>query len=246
MEQPRRDRAHFVGCEFTRNFGTWSSSGGAGLLWFAVRTGQGTIIRDVNILDCHFGVSNGIATGSPTYGIVFWQSEEAGNGYWGDVLIEGNTFEVTSEFTLDFDGLEQRPFHNDVVIRNNVIKGCGLPHDGTNPSWPYSICVEPSRSGTVIENNIIGKGRVSGVKLTKSTTDTVVRNNTFDYRTDNGVTLRYLDFYRTVSIFPECTSNTVTGNTILLPSSPTPNAQVITNEGGSTNSVSGNTILRQM
>lgn len=234
----------FRGCEFARNFGTWSSSGGAGLLWFAVDTGQGTIIRDVNILDCHFGVSNGTATGSPTYGIVFWQSEEAGNGYWGDVLIEGNTFEVTAEFTLDFDGLEQRPYHNDVVIRDNLIKGCGLPHDGGNAAWPYSICVEPSRSGTVIEDNVIGKGRVSGVKLTKSTSGTVVRNNTFDYRTNNGVSIYYPDFFRTISVFDGCTDNRVTGNTILLPSSPTPDARVIANEGGSTNTVSGNSILR--
>ncbi len=234
----------FQSCEFARNFGTWASNGGAGLLWFAVDTGQGTVIRDVNILDCHFGVSNGVATGSPTYGIVFWQSDEAGDGYWGDVLIEGNTFEVTAEFTLDFDGLMTREYHNDVVIRDNLIKGCGLPHDGGNAAWPYSICVEPSRQGTVIENNVIGKGRVSGVKLTKGTTHTVVRNNTFDYRTDNGVTLYYADFFRTISIFEECTSNTVTGNTVLLPSSPTASARVIANEGGSTNTVSGNSVLR--
>jgi hypothetical protein len=235
-----------LGCEFARNFGTWSSSGGAGLLWFAVDTGQGTVIRDVNILDCHFGVSNGIATGSPTYGIVFWQSDEAGDGYWGDVLIEGNTFEVTAEFTLDFDGLEDRAYHNDVVIRDNLIKGCGLPHDGGNAAWPYSICVEPSRSGTVIEDNVIGKGRVSGVKLTKGASGTVVRNNTFDYRTNNGVALYYSDFFRTISIFAGCTGNSVTGNTILLPSSPTPDALVIANEGGSTNTVAGNSILRQL
>ena len=234
----------FQSCEFARNFGTWASNGGAGLLWFAVDTGQGTVIRDVNILDCHFGVSNGVATGSPTYGIVFWQSDEAGDGYWGDVLIEGNTFEVTAEFTLDFDGLMTREYHNDVVIRDNLIKGCGLPHDGGNAAWPYSICVEPTRQGTVIENNVIGKGRVSGVKLTKGTTNTVVRNNTFDYRTTNGVTLYYTDFFRTISIFSDCTSNTVTGNTILLPSSPTASAQVIANEGGITNTVSGNAVLR--
>ncbi|MBE0528687.1 MAG: right-handed parallel beta-helix repeat-containing protein [Thermoleophilia bacterium] len=234
----------FQSCEFARNFGTWASNGGAGLLWFAVDTGQGTVIRDVNILDCHFGVSNGVATGSPTYGIVFWQSDEAGDGYWGDVLIEGNTFEVTAEFTLDFDGLMTREYHNDVVIRDNLIKGCGLPHDGGKAAWPYSICVEPSRRGTVIENNVIGKGRVSGVKLTKGTTHTVVRNNTFDYRTNNGVTLYYADYFRTISIFSECTSNTVTGNTVLLPSSPTPDSRVIANEGGSSNSVSGNSILR--
>lgn len=234
----------FQSCEFARNFGTWASNGGAGLLWFAVDTGQGTVIRDVNILDCHFGVSNGTATGSPTYGIVFWQSDEAGDGYWGDVLIEGNTFEVTNEFTLDFDGLMTREYHNDVVIRDNLIKGCGLPHDGGNAAWPYSICVEPARQGTVIENNVIGKGRVSGVKLTKGTTGTVVRNNTFDYRTNNGVTLYYADFFRTISIFPDSTHNTVTGNTVLLPSSPSASAQVIANEGGSTNTVSGNSILR--
>ena len=235
----------FQSCEFARNFGSWASSGGAGLLWFAVDTGQGTVIRDVNILDCHFGVSNGVASGSPTYGIVFWQSEEAGNGYWGDVLIQGNTFEVTAEFTLDFDGLEERDAgHNDVVIRDNVLKGCGLPHAGGNAAWPYTICVEPTRAGTVIEGNLIGKGRISGVKLTKGTTGTVVRNNTFDYRTDNGVTLYYTDFFRTISVFPECTANTVTGNTVLLPSSPTPSAQVIANEGGGTNTVSGNAILR--
>jgi hypothetical protein len=234
----------FQSCEFARNFGTWASNGGAGLLWFAVDTGQGTVIRDVNIIGCHFGVSNGVATGSPTYGIVFWQSDEAGDGYWGDVLIEGNTFEVTAEFTLDFDGLMTREYHNDVVIRDNLIKGCGLPHDGGNAAWPYSICVEPSRQGTVIENNVIGKGRVSGVKLTKGTTHTVVRNNTFDYRTNNGVTLYYADFFRTISIFEECTSNTVTGNTVLLPSSPTASARVIANEGGSTNTVSGNSVLR--
>ena len=193
----------FRGCEFARNFGSWSANGGAGLLWFAVDTGQGTVIRDVNILDCHFGVSNGSATGSPTYGIVFWQSDEAGAGYWGDVLIEGNTFEVTAEFTLDFDGLETRSYHNDVVIRDNLIKGCGLAHEGGNAAWPYSICVEPSRAGTVIEDNVIGKGRVSGVKLTKGASDTVVRNNTFDYRTNNGVTLYYADFFRTISIFAE-------------------------------------------
>ena len=234
----------FRGCEFARNFGSWSANGGAGLLWFAVDTGQGTVIRDVNILDCHFGVSNGSATGSPTYGIVFWQSDEAGEGYWGDVLIEGNTFEVTAEFTLDFDGLEDRSYHNDVVIRDNLIKGCGLPHEGGNAAWPYSICVEPSRSGTVIEDNVIGKGRVSGVKLTKGASDTVVRNNTFDYRTNNGVTLYYADFFRTISIFAGCSRNTVTGNTVLLPSSPTPDARVIANEGGASNTVSGNSILR--
>ena len=102
-----------------------------------------------------------------------------------------------------------------------MLKGCGQPHAGGNAAWPYTICVEPTRPGTVIEGNVIGKGRVSGVKLTKGTTRTVVRNNTFDYRTDNGVTLYYEDFFRTISVFSDCTANTVTGNTILPPSSPT-------------------------
>ncbi len=228
----------FDSCTFERNQGVWASHGGSGALWFAVDTGDGTIIRDVTIRNCHF-------LDQPTYGIVFWQSEEAGNGWWGDVLIEGNVFEVTAEFTLDFDGLEQRDAgHNNVIIRDNVLKGCGLPHAGGNAAWPYTICVEPTRAGTVIERNVIGKGRVSGVKLTKSSTDTVVRNNTFDYRSDNGVALYYADFFRTISVFPGCTGNKVSGNRILLPASPAVSANVIANEGGGTNTVSGNTIVR--
>ena len=141
------------------DFGTWSANGGAGLLWFAVDTGQGTVIRDVNILDCHFGVSNGAPPARRPTASSSGRATRRATGYWGDVLIEGNTFEVTAEFTLDFDGLETRSYHNDVVIRDNLIKGCGLPHEGGNAAWPYSICVEPSRAGTVIEDNVIGKGR---------------------------------------------------------------------------------------
>ena len=36
----------------------------------------------------------------------------------------------------------------------------------------------------------------------------------------------------------------MTGNTVLLPASPTPDARVIANEGGASNTVSGNSILR--
>lgn len=227
----------FDGCTFERNQGSWSAGGGSGALWFAVDTGYGRVIERVTIRDCHF-------LSQPTYAIVFWQSEEAGSGYWGDILIEDNVFEVTGEFTMDFDGLWERDDgHNDVVIRGNVIKGAGLHRDGTAPSWPYGICVEPSRLGTVIEGNTIGRCQQSAIKLTKDTTETVVRNNTIDVRTDNGVgPLAWPDFFRTINVY-DGSGNVVTGNRILLPATPTPSARVINDQGIGT-VVSGNVIER--
>jgi len=231
-------------CEFERNLGVWNSNGSAGALALACDTGYGNVLRDIWITNSHFGVSNGKATGQPTFNIVFWQSEEAGSGWWGDAHIIGNVFETTAEFNLDFDGLWARDNgHNDVEIRDNLIKGAGLYHDGVAPSWPYGICVEPSRQGTVIEGNTFWRSRVSAMKFTKDASDTVFRNNIIDYRVDNGVSLYYKDFYRTVSIFEDSLRNTVTGNTIYLPAG-TRSAGVIANQGGSTNTVSGNTIVQ--
>lgn len=226
----------FDSCTFERNQGSWSASGGSGALWFAVDTSYGTIIRDVTIRNCHF-------MGQPTYAVVFWQAEKTGDGWWGDILIEGNTFEVTNEFTLDFDGLSLADNgHNDAVIRDNVFKGAGLPHDGVQPSWPYAICAEPTRLGTVIEGNWFGRCNQSAMKFTKNTSETVFRNNVIDYRADNGVGFVWPDYFRTVNIY-DGVGNSVTGNTIYLPPTPTPNARVI-NDQAIGSAVSGNRIVR--
>ena len=46
---------------------------------------------------------------------------------------------------------------------------------------------EPTRKGTIIENNRLFKGCFNTFKTTKDTTDTIFRNNVIDLTVDNGV-----------------------------------------------------------
>lgn len=230
------------GCEFERNMGSWTSNGGAGAVFLACDTGYGNVLRDIWITNSHFGVSNGVAKGQPTFNLVFWQSEEGGTGWWGDVHIIDNVFETTDEFNLDFDGLWARDNgHNDVEIRGNLIKGAGIVRpDGSRPSWGYAICTEPTREGTVIEGNTIYKGFLSAFKTTKNTTDTVFRNNVIDLTIPNGVVPYYPDYYRTINLF-DGARNRVAGNTIYVPASVRASSQVIY-RAESTSTVSSNAV----
>jgi len=232
-------------CRFERNLGTWSSNGGAGALWFAVDTSMGTVIRNITIKNSVFGVSNGVAAGQPTFNITFWQSEESGTGWWGDIAIVNNRFAATGEFNLDFDGLERRDNgHNNVIIRGNVIKGGGLVRaDGSQPSWGYTICTEPTRRGTVIEKNVLHRGYYNVFKTTKDTTDTVFRNNVIDLTAKTPVTSYYDDFYRTINLFYGG-RNKVTGNTIYVPAGAAVSSQIIYN-AEPTSVVSGNKVIRK-
>ena len=222
------NRLYLNRCRFERNLGQWSSNGGAGALWFAADTSMGTVIRNVSITRSAFGVTNGRAKGQPTFNIVFWQSEESGSGWWGDITIANNTFETTDEFNLDFDGLRLRDNgHNNVIIRGNLIKGGGkIRADGSKPSWGYTICTEPTRRGTIIENNKLYTGFYNVFKTTKNTTDTIFRNNTIDLTVANGVRPYYSGSYRTINLY-EGARNRVTGNLIRVPAGIAASAEVI-------------------
>jgi hypothetical protein len=232
-------------CRFERNLGQWSSNGGAGALWFAADTSMGTIIRNVSIKGSAFGVTNGRAKGQPTFNIVFWQSEESGSGWWGDIIIANNTFETTDEFNLDFDGLLLRDNgHNNVIIRGNLIKGGGkIRADGSKPSWGYTICTEPTRKGTIIEDNRLHRGFYNVFKTTKNTTDTIFRDNIIDLTVANGVRPYYSGFYRTVNLF-DGARNQVTGNTVYVPAGKTVSPEVFYS-AESTSTMSGNKIRRK-
>ncbi len=234
------------GCRFERNLGQWSSNGGAGALWFAVDTSMGTIIRNISITNCVFGVTNGLRKGQPTYNIVFWQSEESGSGWWGDITIADNTFEATDEFNLDFDGLRLRDNgHNNVVIRGNLIKGGGMIRaDGSEPSWGYTICTEPTRKGTLIADNKLYTGFYNVFKTTKNTTDTVFRNNVIDLSVANGVEPYYEGSYRTINLYSGA-RNRVSGNTIYLPAARTATSSEVIYSAESTSIVSDNKIVKK-
>jgi hypothetical protein len=206
---------------------------------------MGTVIRNVWITRSAFGVSNGRAKGQPTFNIVFWQSEESGSGWWGDITIANNTFETTDEFNLDFDGLRLRDNgHNNVIIRGNLIKGGGkIRADGSKPSWGYTICTEPTRRGTVIEDNKLYKGFYNVFKTTKNTTDTIFRDNIIDLTVANGVTPYYSGFYRTVNLF-DGSRNQVTGNTVYVPAGKSTSPEVFYS-AESTSTISGNKIRRK-
>jgi hypothetical protein len=234
------------GCRFERNLGEWNSNGGSGGLWFAADTSMGTVIRNIVIKDCVFGATNGVRKGQPTFNIVFWQSEESGSGWWGDVTIANNTFETTDEFNLDFDGLLLRDNgHNNVIIRGNLIKGGGMIRaDGSEPSWGYTICTEPTRKGTIIENNKLYRGYYNVFKTTKNTTDTVFRNNIIDLTVENGVKPYYSGFYRTINLY-DGARNQVTGNTIYLPSGGGAASSEVLYNAEPTSVMSGNKTVRK-
>ena len=215
-------------CRFERNLGVWNSNGGSGALWFAVDTSMGNVIRNVTIKGSVFGCTNGVRKGQPTYNLVCWQSEESGSGWWGNITITGNTFETTDEFNLDFDGLLQRDNgHNNVIIRDNIIKGGGkIRADGSKPSWGYTICTEPTRKGTIIENNRLYTGYYNVFKTTKNTTDTIFRNNVIDLTVANGVQPYYAAFYRTVNLY-DGARNQVKGNKIIVPAGRSASPEVI-------------------
>jgi hypothetical protein len=232
-------------CQFERNFGRWSSNGSAGGFNVAADTADGDVIENIWVRGCHFGVSNGVRKGQPTFNIVFWQSEEGGSGYWSDVHIIDNVFETTDEFNLDFDGLMARDNgKNVVIIRGNLIKGGGKVHaDGSEPWWGYTICTEPTRNGTIIEHNVLWRGCFNTFKTTKGTTDTIFRDNVIDMRVDNGVSLIYPDFERTINLY-DGARNRVTGNTIYLPAGSSVSSEVIY-KAEPTSVVSGNTIKKK-
>jgi hypothetical protein len=232
-------------CRFECNLGEWNANAASGALAFAVDTSIGNVIRNVSITNSVFGVTNGVRNGQPTFNIVFWQSEESGSGWWGDITIANNTFETTDEMNLDFDGLLLRDNgHNDVVIRGNLIKGGGKARpDGSSPPWGYTICTEPTREGTIIEGNRLYQGYFNVFKTTKETTDTIFRNNVIDLTVANGVTPYYEDFYRTVNLF-EGARNQVTGNTIVVPKGAAVDSEVIYS-AEPTSTVSGNEVVRK-
>ena len=115
--------------------------------------------------------------------------------------------------------------------------------DGSTPSWGYTICTEPTREGTVIENNRLYRGFYNVFKTTKDTTDTIFRNNVIDLTVANGVQPYYDAFYRTVNLY-DGARNRVTGNTIYVPAGAAASSEIIY-KAEPTSIVSDNKIVRK-
>jgi len=127
----------FTDCEIERSLGTHNC-----VSLYAQRTG--TIIDGVTFNGCHFGVSNGVASGSDRFMVECW-TEHGMGWYWRNLTFQNCDFAAGDECGLDF------ACHNDSIRGQNVlVDGCTF--HGARNGFAYGICSE-SADYITIRNN---------------------------------------------------------------------------------------------
>jgi hypothetical protein len=256
----------FTDCEFERSLGTAWSAGSD----FTHRDNtvsvyaNGCTVETVTFDGCHFGVTNGVATGAQRMMVEVWTAHEAGN-WWKNMTFTDCEFEASNIAQLDFACYSDSGQGDGVLVEGCSFRGSGIDMGGT--LWAYAICLEWPKN-IVIKNNVFYRCYEAAINTSNTgfSYDNAlsITGNTFDWDTAysgitahrsimvihgangtiTGNTLTSSDALPAVCIElaeEGCTGNTVTGNTFNLNATET---AILEYGGAADNTVTPNTINR--
>jgi len=235
----------FDGCEIERNSGvedaTHSHHFDNVFIWSGVNTGQ-PLVHDVLFKNTHFGVSNGTATGAPSFNFEIFEDYTAATRVQGfhDINFEGCTFEAAEAASIDYSG---STLSSDATTPNSGyshVIGCTFKGNGagSNPTWTNDITVEKGAGYITATGNTFYRGDGCSVRVEDMGGHNTITNNVIDATNsvlDTGITHDWLAY-----IIISSNDNTVTGNTI---TNTGPSSHAIDLEATSSyNTVTGNTL----
>jgi hypothetical protein len=238
------DHITFRDCNVERNLGP-SDGARASFCNVAIlangSSASGAYVDSITFERCHFGVSNGVAIGSPCFNFLCWTNYSgtprlAHHG-WSNVVVTDSIFEAADQTTVD---IADYPLQSNANVRASgpfTMTGCTIMGAGKNPALPYGngIAIEAPHD-VLIENNTIyrcaemalGCGSGSGYSY-----GAIIRNNRFILDEDTftvddrapaiglgGTTMTFSGNIINVNAgwFPmrldELTDSTITGNSI--------------------------------
>ena len=153
----------FIDCNIERNLGTENESFTNGYNNVGVcekgDISGGAHIEHLTFDGCHFGVSNGVATGCPRMDFeayTNWNGTYTLHG-WHDITINGCVFEIADYMNVD---LPDAPLQNGerasgpATITNNIFKGGKY----------YDLCIE-SAHDVLVEGNTFYRGGEHVIKF---------------------------------------------------------------------------------
>ena len=175
----------FTDCEFERSLGTtWTGGNGNSENTISLYA-QGNTVDGVTFNGCHFGVTNGVATGAQRMMVECWTAEGASN-WWRNLSFTGCVFEVSRATGLDFacmgPGSRANPSGRGTYA---TVTGCTFK-GSTDVGWGYSICSE-SCDHLTITNNTFYRCTAPSINLNNfgwpADNHATITGNTFDYDT---------------------------------------------------------------
>lgn len=241
--------ATFTDCEFERSLGTARNTVSV--------TASGTI-DTVTFDGCHFGVTNGVASGSGRMMVECWTAHGAEN-WWKDLTFTDCEFEASYQTQLDFACYGDSTQGDGVHVEGCTFHGAGVGM--TSHGFGYGICLEWPANVVItgntfyccyeagvydsnfgqsydtaweISDNEFGWDTAEGgITANRSVINLGGANNVV---TGNTIACHYeLPYYACVELNgANCTGNTVTGNTF--------NLNATQDDVGEYSSASGNTI----
>ena len=215
------DHITFRDCNVERNLGP-SDGNRASFCNVAIvangSSASGAYVDSITFERCHFGVSNGVAIGSPCFNFLCYTNQVSGQAYahhgWSNVVVTDSILEAADQTTVD---VADTWLQSDLTKRASgpfTMSGCTVMGAGLNTSlsYPNGIDVEAPHD-VLIENNTIY--RCGGVALSFGSASgdpygAIIRNNHFIL--DQGTaTVGHFEAVRLSG-----TGNTFSGNEIMV------------------------------
>lgn len=191
---------------------------------------SGQLMDNLTFDHCHFGVPNEYGQTENKYGqILFYSHSNNGflmtpTNYCDNFTVKNCIFEKSWNWSIDYamnDG--DRIYDHQYcgfTCTNNLFKGCGGHLDEATEDYPIALDLEPVYYGT-ITGNVFMRCAYDATRLTYGTDYCTVANNIYDYRVNNGISPYVGGAYNfwvwRVIKLSSGTGNTVTGNTLYLP-----------------------------
>jgi len=201
----------FTDCEIERTCGTGVGLSGGNTMSIYASQG-GYVIEDITFEGCHFGVSNGTATGAPRMMVECWTAHDA-NSHWKNLTFRNCEFEPSNYHTLDFACYGDSGQGDGVLVEGCTFHGAGVPGAWLteNEDWGYAIDLEWPKN-VVIRNNHFHRCFNSAINDSNFgqpyNTAWTITGNTFDWDT----TEQGIDAYRGIVCLSGA-NNIITNNT---------------------------------
>ena len=206
----------FTDCNIERNLGTTDDYSHCDNVMMFPNTSAPTI-TDVLFKGCHFGVSNGVATGCPRFNVEIYvdPSPATRTAGYHDINFEDCIFEAAGAQNIDYSGATLSA--NPTTPNNGAchVTGCTFKGNGAN-TWAGDINVEQGAGYVTVTGCTFyrGKGPAFGVGTNNAeavNTYCVFSGNTIDHRSstyDSGITYEWWQMLWVLS-----NHNTFSGNT---------------------------------
>ena len=201
----------FTDCEIERTCGTGVGLSGGNTMSIYASQG-GYVIEDITFEGCHFGVSNGTATGAGRMMVECWTSPNI-DSHWKNLTFRNCEFEPSNYHTLDFACYGDSGQGDGVLVEGCTFHGAGVPGAWLteNEDWGYAIDLEWPKN-VVIRNNHFHRCFNSAINDSNFgqpyNTAWTITGNTFDWDT----TEQGIDAYRGIVCLSGA-NNIITNNT---------------------------------